>query len=203
MSGHQPVTAHVLDVQSSGGAERLSARVSTAQSVVPSAIWPHLHRLRDCLDLLAVIDNPLKAIATGELRVGTGPPAREPGHCQPRHRQERREVPAVGHGLGASRRKWTVSAASARSWSPSRPRSSSPGPRPGRDRSARDDHPLRAESRLARPRDDLGPHRLVQDGDQPEPLQHCQRRVVDSELRIVQRLPHVLAVPERLVVRAP
>ncbi|MEU5153955.1 ROK family transcriptional regulator [Glycomyces sp. NPDC021274] len=39
---------------------------------VASAIWLHLDRLRDRLDLPVVIDNPLKAIATAELWLGAG-----------------------------------------------------------------------------------------------------------------------------------
>jgi predicted NBD/HSP70 family sugar kinase len=39
---------------------------------VPSAIWLHLDRLRDRLDLPVVVDNPLKAIATAHLWLGAG-----------------------------------------------------------------------------------------------------------------------------------
>ena len=43
-----------------------------AAAAVPNAIWLHLDRLRDRLGLPVVVDNPLKAIATGELWVGAG-----------------------------------------------------------------------------------------------------------------------------------
>jgi predicted NBD/HSP70 family sugar kinase len=43
-----------------------------ASASVPDAIWLHLDRLRDRLGLPVVVDNPLKAIATGELWVGAG-----------------------------------------------------------------------------------------------------------------------------------
>lgn len=43
-----------------------------ASAAVPNAIWFHLDRLRDRLGLPVVVDNPLKAIATGELWVGAG-----------------------------------------------------------------------------------------------------------------------------------
>lgn len=43
-----------------------------AAASVPDAIWLNLDRLRDRLGLPVVVDNPLKAIATGELWFGTG-----------------------------------------------------------------------------------------------------------------------------------
>jgi predicted NBD/HSP70 family sugar kinase len=43
-----------------------------ASATVPNAIWLHLDRLRDRLGLPVVVDNPLKAIATAELWLGTG-----------------------------------------------------------------------------------------------------------------------------------
>ncbi len=43
-----------------------------AAATVPDAIWLHLDRLRDHLGLPVVVDNPLKAIATAELWLGSG-----------------------------------------------------------------------------------------------------------------------------------
>ncbi|MEU6249116.1 ROK family transcriptional regulator [Glycomyces sp. NPDC047010] len=43
-----------------------------ASPVMPNAVWRHLDRIRERLDLPVVLDNPLKAIATAELWFGQG-----------------------------------------------------------------------------------------------------------------------------------